>query len=365
MRVNLTARAHDIILMNSPNEARPVPLAYHAVAAGFVAWCAWMATQRPDTYSAAMQEDRVIEWMSVFVFAAAGIAGLIRAVRQRRVFDALVALFFLFVAGEEMSWGQRLLGLTPPAYFLEHNTQQEMNVHNFANLFGSPKGPFTMVLVGYGILLPLAGVVSLGRRVLSRIGATPPPLAAIPWFVAAIVLFIWYPFRFTGEWTELLAGSAFLVSMGLPARALTVLAPVGLVLAMGLTMWSARGSSDPVRAACAAAEVNAIAGALTAQRLGSDNAHKRVWTLAEEGRVDTAMVRRQLDAVHCDDRSAPTRRRFAVDPWGTAYWIRVARGDTGAMVTAYSFGPNRRRDIDASARTVGDDIFVRTRLSSP
>ena len=40
-----------------------------------------------------MQEDRLVEWASVFVFATAGIAQLIRAVRGRRPFDVLVGLF--------------------------------------------------------------------------------------------------------------------------------------------------------------------------------------------------------------------------------------------------------------------------------
>src|SRR5687768_3718807 len=124
-----------------PPVSAPVPRLFHAVAAAFIAGCLWFADRRPDAYGAAMQEDRIIEWLTVFVFAAAGVIMLRRALRERRVFDGLVALFLLFVAGEEMSWGQRVLGLTPPAVFLEHNTQQELNVHNFAGLFGGPKEP--------------------------------------------------------------------------------------------------------------------------------------------------------------------------------------------------------------------------------
>lgn len=348
-------------------EARPVPGAYHALAAGFIALCVWLALRRPDAYSAAMQEDRVVEWLTVLAFGSAGIVGLMRAIRDRRVFDALVALFCLFVAGEEMSWGQRLLGMTPHAYFLEHNTQQEMNVHNFADIFGSPKEPFTLVLVGYGIILPLVSLTAHGRRLLDRIGSTPPPRAVLPWFGAAIILFTWYPFRFTGEWTELLAGSAFFAAIGVPTVTLLGSAAAGLAIASALAWWSARGGADPARVACASAEVRAIANGVVSDADGDlardRSVHKRVWTLANEGAVDVADIRRRLAMVRCDQASGETRRRYVVDPWGTAYWLRVADQDAGRLVTVYSFGPNRRRDMDASAVKTGDDVFARVALS--
>jgi hypothetical protein len=127
-----------------------VPVGYHVAATAFVALCLALAVARPDSYRDAMQEDRFIEWASVVVFAAAGMSHVVRAARARRGFDVLVGLFLLVVAGEEMSWGQRLLGVTPPSYFLEHNTQQEMNLHNFGTVFGGPKGPFTLVLIEIG-----------------------------------------------------------------------------------------------------------------------------------------------------------------------------------------------------------------------
>lgn len=347
-----------------PNADR-VPGAYHVAAFAYVALCLWFAADRPHAYREAMQEDRLVEWASVFVFATAGIAQLIRAVRGRRPFDVLVGLFLIFVAGEEMSWGQRLLGLTPPSYFLEHNTQQEMNLHNFGTVFGGPKGPFTLVLLGYAVLMPLVALVDPGRKLLHRIGATPPPLSSIPWFVTAIVLFMWYPVSFTGEWNELLAGSAFLVASGLTARALLAIAPVGLVSALALTAWSARGRDDPARIACATAELAAIADALQTDVLGTSPAHKRVWTFVGDGRIGVASLRARLAEVECAGGHHAARRQFAVDPWGSAYWMRITREDILATVTIYSFGPNRRRDIDPAASRAGDDLFVRRSMRWP
>jgi len=89
----------------------------------------------PDRYYMLMQEDRLVEWGTVWLFLAAGLIGLRHSIRNRRIFDGLVALFCLFIAGEEFSWGQRLFGFYSPEYFLANNFQQEVNVHNLPGSF--------------------------------------------------------------------------------------------------------------------------------------------------------------------------------------------------------------------------------------
>ena len=42
----------------------------------------------------------------------------------------LLALFFFFVFGEEISWGQRIWGIDGGAFFKTMNAQQETNLHN-------------------------------------------------------------------------------------------------------------------------------------------------------------------------------------------------------------------------------------------
>jgi hypothetical protein len=39
-------------------------------------------------------------------------------------------VLFFFVAGEELSWGQRIIGIEPTEYFKENNAQEELNFHN-------------------------------------------------------------------------------------------------------------------------------------------------------------------------------------------------------------------------------------------
>ena len=43
----------------------------------------------------------------------------------------IIGILAFLVAGEEISWGQHIFGFSSGDYFLEHNRQQETNLHNF------------------------------------------------------------------------------------------------------------------------------------------------------------------------------------------------------------------------------------------
>lgn len=43
---------------------------------------------------------------------------------------SVIALVFIFGAGEEISWGQRIFNVESSEYFLENNAQGETNLHN-------------------------------------------------------------------------------------------------------------------------------------------------------------------------------------------------------------------------------------------
>ncbi len=87
-----------------------------------------------------LSEQGVIEILTAVFFGAAGVVGLALAARTRGVVRPLYRAFYvgfalaaLFVAFEEISWGQHLLGFESPPWFAERNAQRETNLHN---LFG-------------------------------------------------------------------------------------------------------------------------------------------------------------------------------------------------------------------------------------
>jgi len=340
-----------------------VPHSFHLAALAWVAGMLVLARHAEPTYDALMQEDKVVEWATVAFFLLAGIVRLRTALIHRRVFDGLVALFCLFVAGEEISWGQRLMGYTPPPVFLEHNTQQELTLHNFAEIFGAPKWTLSAALFGYGILLPLAAHAPALRQLLDRIGATPPPTALVPWFAAAVGLLLWYPVTFTGEWVELLAGALFFAASRPATRTLWTGFAASVPAAAAMTWVSGHTTADPARVGCAQLEVGALVydlttGAAAPRLLNAGQVHKRILTSGEAGYLHPERLGTYFtaDCPSSPPTEAAERRRYGVDPWGTAYWLFSEPLDgSRRRVVVYSFGPNRRRDGEPASGG-GDDV---------
>lgn len=337
----------------------------HAAAGLFVVGALGWAALVPESYYGLVQEDGPVEWLTVGLFGAAAVSRLGAAWRSRRVFDGLVGLFCLFVAGEEISWGQRLLGFTPPDWFLESNFQQEANLHNFAAVFGRPGTVLAVLLAAYGVALPLAARWRGIRPLMARLGATAPPAGAAPWFAVAAVLLVAYPVEFTGEWTEALAGALFLAT-GPGGRAALPWA-AALVVAAVMTPVSLVARDPGGRlSACAGREAEAllrdvVAGeAATAELAMMRYVHKRVHAAVQAGYVDAAGAAGYLAEAGCPGETAgetETRRRYGVDPWGMSYWLESEVVESGRRVAVYSMGPNRRRDGDAG-EAAGDDVVV-------
>jgi hypothetical protein len=334
----------------------PVPLAFHLLAGAWVAAALLTAALRPDV-PFLLGEDGLVEWWTVALYAAAGVIMARQAIRHRRPFDGLVALFCLFVAGEEFSWGQRLLGYQPPAFFLERNVQQEANLHNLV----SAREILSYALVGFGIVLPTLWRFERTRRLMRLVGASAPPLALAPWFVAAVVLVQWDPTRITGEWAECLAGALFLATTWRSDRPRWRVPALALAGAVALTVVGSRGSGAAYLA-CAEAETAALlddltAGALDARVLSRGTEFKRLWAAARAGEVDLSRARAFM-AARCEGApaaGAAERRRFGVDPWGNPYHVAVERAGSGVQVHVHSSGANRRRD-SAARIAAGDDV---------
>lgn len=342
-----------------------IPRAAHALLALWVAAMLALSALAPVRYGSLLQEDGPVEWLGVFLFLAAALVFGLAALRGRRPGDAGVAAFCLVAAGEEISWGQRVLGYLPAETFLERNAQQEANLHNLVEAFGQPKWTLVAVLAAYGLLLPVLARTSVGARLLERlrVRVVPWPLAA--WFAAAIMLLVWYPARFTGEWVEAMVGALFLLAARPAPRNLALAAGASALLAAGAERASAHAVARPSVVACARAEAAAILDDLLRDQSSrlladDDRVHRRLFSLWRDGELDAASAS-GLRAAPCDDdpRQRERRRSYGIDPWGNAYWVRVqAAAAEGRRIAAYSFGPNRRRDLSEDGRSRGDDIVA-------
>ena len=352
---------------------------------GVLAYALALRTYNSELYYLGLQEDEYLEWATFWGFVLAAGVFVVAAVRQRRSkgrlpwFLAGVALFCLFVAMEEVSWGQRLLGYRPPSYFLEHNFQQEFNVHNVWSTSLRKTG-VKAVIGGYGIVLPLIMLVAPVRRLLERAAVVAPPAELIPSFAAAYIMYETYPWKFSGELVELMLGFCFLFagvdgvrpvagksrSAGDSRPGLVSLAAVwALTVGLGLAtaaIYRSQRAAHPDNLAAAQTETEALTQdflALAKARGGRPvtkcGLHKRMYSYVKKYRQ--AYLLEGTFATLTAQGLPEERASFFLDPWNSPYWIRhkCSGNRQRREVFVYSFGPNRRRD-STQWEIRGDDV---------
>ncbi|MCA0921322.1 hypothetical protein [Pseudooceanicola nanhaiensis] len=127
-----------------------------------------VALYDPALYPVAVgQEDGPLEYLTAVFLFLAGLVLFRRAAQLRGhlplytvALTVLYGAMYVFVAGEEISWGQRIFGWSSGEYFVENNFQAETNFHNLvvgdhhlaSTLFGNWLTP---VLLLYLLVLPL------------------------------------------------------------------------------------------------------------------------------------------------------------------------------------------------------------------
>jgi hypothetical protein len=346
---------------------------------GVLGYAAYLEGSSADAYYRAVQEDEWVEWASFWAFGLAGVLFLITAFRRWRMtgklpwFAAGVALFCWFVALEEISWGQRLLGYRPPTYFLEENFQQELNIHNVVDT-KYRKLALKGVILGYGVVLPVLALLPGLREILRRLGIGAPPLALAPAFLAAYILYAEYPWTHTGEWVELMLGLGFLFAALLemrkyprePATRLTGAHPalvvaIGWLVVLGLGLANAAASRrlvsrhpDTIEAARSEAKALKM-DFLTRQLPTKCGLHKRIYTYVVQFDQDY-LLEGAFSRLTAQGLPA-ARAEYFLDPWNSPYWVRAQCSDDRSRVSVYiySFGPNRSRDSDRW-QIVEDDV---------
>jgi hypothetical protein len=163
------------------------------------------------------REDHILEWLQFAGFAGATALGAAIAVALwragRRPMGVLYAAFALgcfFIAGEEISWGQRLLGYGTPQELERVNHQGAVTVHNIGG-FSQAFNGVMLVIGAYGALAPW--LLRRSPRPLPRdiTALVVPALFLTPAF---LMLFAYKALRFTafpdpraavvsfGEWPE-------------------------------------------------------------------------------------------------------------------------------------------------------------------
>ena len=76
------------------------------------------------------KEDSFFEWITAILFLFASVLCFATFKRNKNIFVLGLALMFFMGMGEEISWGQRIIGFATPEEFKTVNVQNETNIHN-------------------------------------------------------------------------------------------------------------------------------------------------------------------------------------------------------------------------------------------
>ncbi len=105
-----------------------------------------------------IKEDSILEYIQFFLYLLSGIF-TIRIVKRlvelkeskfKIIAFSILAIFFFFIAFEEISWGQRILNFETPDSVASNNIQGELTMHNLAPL--QLKMHYAYIAIGiYGV----------------------------------------------------------------------------------------------------------------------------------------------------------------------------------------------------------------------
>ncbi len=161
-----------------------------------------------DVFLHLVKEDNFIENSQFFALLFSSLLSFyfsFKMFKKSKLFFVLYLLASLglfFVSGDEISWGQRLLGISSPDYFTAENVQREINIHNLS-IFDS--------LIGYAyITVGLYGAFSwvmfkytpLKNKLIEKI--SPPNFLFFFFFSGFFYNFLvtFLDIRNYGEWSE-------------------------------------------------------------------------------------------------------------------------------------------------------------------
>lgn len=158
----------------------------------------------PETVAHMGDEDRFFEWATAISLFLAFAICVYLFIKTKNIFYILLSVLFFFGAGEEISWGQRIIGFRTPELMEEINVQKEFSFHNI-EIFNTADFQhrekeglarllevnflFRLFIIGYGIVLPFFVYhVKLIRKLTEWAKLPVPPISIgifffVNWFV--------------------------------------------------------------------------------------------------------------------------------------------------------------------------------------
>ena len=162
---------------NPTISARVAQICYLLVCLQILFFC-YFSLANWNSYYLIILEDSWVEYLTaaMFLLASAGLfaAALINRRLLPRCVYVLGGMMMMFFGGEEISWGQRIIGFETPDFLVDLNYQSEFNIHNI----GVFNYDYIFIKLQHDALLALciAGSAASFSRKDRVFGITLPPI---------------------------------------------------------------------------------------------------------------------------------------------------------------------------------------------
>jgi hypothetical protein len=161
----------------------------------------WAYENHTDLFVNLTKEDGIFEYATAVFYVVAATIFVVKSFDCRRRLSKtwmwLIAAGFIFIAGEEISWGQRIFD-----YSVESvesvSTQEEFNVHNLKWLVEfRPARIQSIISLLFGVVLPVFLIARPLHLFITRTFAFPLPHPVLAFCFAAS--YVWYYFYHPGS----------------------------------------------------------------------------------------------------------------------------------------------------------------------
>lgn len=138
-----------------------VKWAMYLLLVAFACYAVFLHFYNQNTLTKLCDEDGIIEWLTAIFYFLASFIFIYACKKQglKNVWYWGLSILFFAVAGEEISWGQRIFEIPTPELLLNTNIQQEINLHNIKVIHGNIRAIGLLVILGICYLIPLTNKV--------------------------------------------------------------------------------------------------------------------------------------------------------------------------------------------------------------
>ena len=189
---------------------------YAAISLMLLAGVYYLFHYDPVNYVVLIAEDKWAEYGTFVSFFVAGVLLLLLAFKQGaylpRGIWLVIGLLAIFIAGEEVSWGQRVFDIKTPSSIKQYNSQNELTLHNFKSLRDANKK--LPAVLAYLILLWALLSITLTlfmrplKETLLKMGIPVLPMKLLPIFLLIPFFYLYFPTAKADELGELFLGLA-------------------------------------------------------------------------------------------------------------------------------------------------------------